>query len=127
MNEKTCRAIVYERSGWLCEVWIPGVCLGRASNYQHRKGKAHCRKDELWAPENGLHVCGSGTTGCHGYIHQHPRESYSKGWSVRSFNNPEQCPAMVRGEPLFLMDYGYRTPEPGELIDTMRLAYPGGE
>ncbi len=129
MNEKTCRAIVYERANERCEVRVIGFCFGGATNYQHRKNRKHCTKTELWAPSNGLHVCGSGTTGCHGFIHANPKIAYGKGWMVHSWNTPADVPVMLHDNtPVFLGDDGsYRTPEPGELIDTMRLAYPGGE
>lgn len=89
MNETTCRRIVRQRSNGGCEVRVPGVCLGRAGNFQHRKNRSQGGR---WTPSNGLDVCGSGTTGCHGYIHAHPKESYRKGWSVRSWDDPAATP-----------------------------------
>lgn len=41
--------------------------------------------------------CGSGSTGCHGYIHAHPAESYRNGWMVRrlSRNRCEDVPLLT--------------------------------
>lgn len=34
-------------------------------------------------PSNLLTLCGSGTTGCHGWIEHHPTYAEDHGWSVR--------------------------------------------
>jgi len=91
-DERRARAIVAERSGGTCEVRIPRVCLGRATNFQHRKNRSQGGE---YSAANGLHVCGSGTTGCHGYIHAHPAESYAEGWSVRSGQDPGREPVRL--------------------------------
>jgi hypothetical protein len=36
-----------------------------------------------------LNVCGSGTTGCHGYIESHRDEAYANGWLLRSQSGPD--------------------------------------
>jgi hypothetical protein len=100
ISETRCRAIVKGRcedyDGHLqCEVRINGVCLGTGTNYQHRKNRSQCSKAERWMPSNGLYVCGSGTTGCHGYIHAHPTESYEWGWSVKQANDPRLVPVLA--------------------------------
>lgn len=33
-------------------------------------------------------ICGSGTTGCHGYIESHREEAYDRGWLVHSWDDP---------------------------------------
>lgn len=38
-----------------------------------------------------LHVCGSGTTGCHGYIESHRGEAYDKRWLLRQGADPSQA------------------------------------
>ncbi len=85
MNERECRRIVRLRSEGDCEVRIKGFCLGRATNFQHRKNRS---QGGLWLPSNGLDVCGSGTTGCHGWIHANPEKAYASGWSVKSTKDP---------------------------------------
>lgn len=37
-------------------------------------------------------VCGSGTTGCHGYIESHREEAYERGWLVHSWDDPAEVP-----------------------------------
>ncbi len=45
--------------------------------------------------ENLILLCGSGDTGCHGYVHAHPRESYEKGWMVLSYELPADKPVLT--------------------------------
>lgn len=82
--EKTTRAKGRARpdeplATW-CELAIPGVCLGRATNRHHKLLRKHGGGDER---ENTLDLCGSGTTGCHGHVHANPAESYARGWLIR--------------------------------------------
>lgn len=94
MQPAKARERLYERSGRICE-----VCgAARATNAQHRKNRS---QGGDWSLSNLLDVCGSGTTGCHGYIHANPSESYASGWSVRQSMNPRDMPAFLR------TPYGY--------------------
>jgi hypothetical protein len=131
ISETRCRAIIKGRcedeSGqpW-CEVRIHGVCLGKGTNYQHRKNRSQCAKYERWAPSNGLYVCGSGTTGCHGYIHAHPKESYANGWMVRQVYIQENIPVrLARWErPVFLdNEGGVEEATDAQLIGLLGLGY----
>jgi len=55
---------------------------------------------------NVILLCGSGTTGCHGWVHAHPREARAAGWIVRAEGlvAPETTPVQVvaagQGSPL---------------------------
>lgn len=42
-------------------------------------------------------LCGSGTTGCHGWVHAHPREARAAGWIVRAEGlvTPSEIPVQV--------------------------------
>lgn len=106
MSETRARRIVSERSGGVCELKLPGICQGRATNYQHRKRKSHCSRAERWSPANALHVCGSGTTGCHGYIHANPAEAHYEGWEVKSWDTPETVPVRLWFGYVLLDDAG---------------------
>lgn len=72
---KRSQEIVLERSGGVCEVRLPG-CLGRARNTHHVLPRSAGGTDD---PENLLALCGSGTTGCHGWLHAHPEEARKMG------------------------------------------------
>lgn len=84
-----------------------GVCekcgLRSATNAHHRKNRYQGGLDTL---ANLLHLCGSGTTECHGWITEHPAESYLKGWSLRRNENPTTYPVLYRGSLVTLDDLG---------------------
>lgn len=92
MSIESARKIVYARSHNVCEVQIPGVCYGTAGNWHHRRSAGR-----VWTPANGLHLCGSGTTGCHGWITEHPRDSRDHGWSLRSTEDWNLVPVWLHG------------------------------
>lgn len=93
------RQILLDRSGGICE-----VCgIASATNWHHRKNRSQGGGDEL---SNALHLCGSGTTGCHGRITEHPAESYRCGWSVRSGHDPLTTPVLRRREWVLLDNEG---------------------
>ena len=101
--ESRSREIVYARSGGDCEARIVGVCQGRGTNWHHRKNRS---QGGLWRPSNGLHLCGSGTTGCHGWISHEPEKSFRKGWAVRSRFDPRDVAVCIGGRYVFLTDAG---------------------
>ena len=76
-NEKRARVLVAARSDGLCEAGITGVCQGRATTMHHRR-----KPGRVWSPANLLHLCGSGTTGCHGWIEAHPSLSQEYGYWI---------------------------------------------
>lgn len=90
MNEKQAREIVYERSGGVCEI----CASARAVNFHHRQARGR-GKVGAWTPSNGLHLCGSGSTGCHGHVTTHPAVSREQGWSVPSWRNPADVPVWI--------------------------------
>ncbi len=72
-----------------CQLKIPSVCTQWATNRHHRKLRKHGGTDE---PVNLIDLCGSGTTGCHGYVHHNPAISFAKGWLVHSWDDPAEVP-----------------------------------
>lgn len=96
MNVTRCRRVVYERSGGLCEIALDGTCFNTATNISHRLAVAH---GGLWIPSNCLHACGSGTTGCHGWVEQHPSVARDLGYRIPSWVPNDEIllkPALVR-------------------------------
>lgn len=102
-GQARARRLVRQRSGGICE-----VCgVSRATNYQHRKGKAHCTPEEMWAVSNGLDVCGQGNvSGCHGLIHQNPTGAKDNGWTVPFWGSPRLAPVYRLSELVLLDDDG---------------------
>lgn len=93
------RAALKSRSDGICE-----ICgTAPATNFHHRKNRSQLGGNEL---SNALHLCGSGTTGCHGMVTEHPRDAYNYGWSVRSGFNPAETSVLRMGEWVLLDDEG---------------------
>lgn len=79
---KKARLEVIERSGGRCEAAIEGVCKVRGTNAHHKQMSGQGGQDTA---ENLVWVCGSGTTGCHGWIHANPAAATALGLLVSSF------------------------------------------
>jgi hypothetical protein len=56
-------------------------------------------------PANRLGLDGSGTTGCHGWVHHNPAHSRKvKGWIVSRYQDPAITPVFIQGMGLVLLD-----------------------
>lgn len=92
VSETRCREVVRERSGGLCELAIPGICLGRAVNMHHRR-----KEGRVWAASNVLDACGSGTDGCHGYVEANPSWAREEGfWLFTGDGEPAEVSCHIR-------------------------------
>lgn len=70
-----------ERSGGVCE-----RCRAkRGESVHHRKLRSRGGQHTL---DNCVFACGSGTTGCHGWMHANPAEATATGWMVPSWEDP---------------------------------------
>ena len=96
--EREGRRLVRARSGGMCE-----VCGRRpATNWHHRVARSQGGR---WSAANGLDVCGSGTTGCHGMITVNPAmaKEAKSGWSVYPTQDPAAVPVRLAGRGLVLL------------------------
>jgi hypothetical protein len=96
-EEKRARQLVRARSGRVCE----GCSQARATNWAHRVGRGQLGP---WCPTNGLDLCGSGTTGCHGWATANPKAARAKGWVLRSTDQPGELPALHALHGWILLD-----------------------
>jgi hypothetical protein len=71
-----------------CGHWLPGNPGGR----HHRKKRSQCSKAEKHQVYNVVDICGTGTTGCHGWVHSHMAESYALGYLVHGYADPREVP-----------------------------------
>lgn len=84
-------------------------CGAWGGNVHHRMMRSQAPKDAVHRVENMIVLCGSGVTGCHGWVHAHPRESYESGWLVRSWQSPLEEPVTyVGGGQFYLSSRGTR-------------------
>jgi len=75
------REAIYEVASGRC------IGCGRVDvTAQHRRarGMGGTRDPLAATPANGLPLCGSGTTGCHGWTERHPTEGALLGWRLTS-------------------------------------------
>jgi hypothetical protein len=100
------RGKLHERSGHYCE-----ICGRWASNAHHRKNRSQGGRDVL---SNLLLLCGSGTTGCHGYVTAPfknsplwPANAKENGWSCWRSEEPADKPVLYRGQLCRLDDDGH--------------------
>jgi hypothetical protein len=93
MSEQVARRIVHEREGGRC-----GICRRPATNWCHRTAKG---QGGLWLPSNGILLCGSGTTGCHGWCHHNPVAANAGGWIVQTGEVPSTVPVWLNPRTLY--------------------------
>lgn len=88
-----------------------GRCVGCGSaqlTAQHRRarGMGGTSRASAGHPANGVALCGSGTTGCHGWAEHHPTEAALLGWRLAPGEDPLVAPYRDRvyGWRLWLED-----------------------
>jgi hypothetical protein len=96
---KKVRDALKERAEDCCE-----ICGKPGNNAHHRKNRSQGGQDVL---TNLMLLCGSGTTGCHGWVTVNPEMSYRNGWSVPSYKDPAIVPVRRRGERVMFADDGF--------------------
>lgn len=85
VEERQARAAVKGRDGGRCV-----RCGGLANNFDHRRNSS--QGGQIVA-SNGQLLCGTGTTGCHGWKTSHPAEAIATGYAVPGYADPAFWPA----------------------------------
>lgn len=67
-------------------------------------------------PANGLTLCGTGTTGCHGWVESHRRQALADGYLLEHPQDPRTAPVRLPAGDLVLLAadryvYPERSPE----------------
>lgn len=69
------------------------------------------RRPDANSPQNLLALCGSGTTGCHGWVESHRKDSYEAGYLLYDLDDPLIHPYRDgSGQWWLLMEDGGKTP-----------------
>lgn len=92
-GEEAAKATVRKRSGGVCEIQLPGKCLGRAKDFHHRQNRGRDKVGK-WVASNGLDVCRV----CHDAVtntNGRRAEYVQKGWIVPRRKDPALAPVLV--------------------------------
>lgn len=118
-SETAGRSVVMARSMGMCE-----VCGGRGHGVHHRRNRS---QGGTWAPSNCLRLCGSGTTGDHGWVTNHPLLAAPAGLTVPSWADPSRVPVFLIRDGVagwwWLSDDGSCESEGAEL-SALALGFP---
>lgn len=101
--------LVRDRDQWACARCGVGGWGTIPLTTQHRvaRGMGGTRAEWINRPGNLLTLCGSGTTGCHGYVEHNPDEAKRMGWAVpRWYGDPTDVPVWTWRGWLTLEDDG---------------------
>jgi hypothetical protein len=98
------RGQVIERAGGRCE-WCGGQSTwGVSVHHRQPRGMGGSRKVHVNAAANLMLLCGSGTTGCHGWVESHRREAVTWGLLVPRPGLPSVTPVFYRRTEWVLLD-----------------------
>lgn len=107
------RVQIINRDGGRCQRCGADVTAGRWPGYslQHRDNRAMGGTSDpaINLPGNGLVLCGSGTTGCHGRVEHYPTEAEREGFAVASWADPTTVPVNTHTGWWLLDNDGHRT------------------
>jgi len=112
--------------------WCAGCGTSTGLTIQHRRarGMGGTTRDATATAANGLLLCGSGTTGCHGWTEDHPALAALLGWRVDQREDPATVPVWragpLGGDWSILADDGFAEAipdrlDPGTLADVTAL------
>lgn len=84
-----------------------GETRSLTTHHRINRGMGGSKRADLNLPANLLTLCGSGTTGCHGWVTANPRQSYEKGWAVKRDRDPAGVALTTwRGDWIYLDNEG---------------------
>lgn len=83
-------------------------CGAQTWQIHHRKprGMGGTRDPLINGPSNLVLLCGTGTTGCHGWVETNRTEARLQGWLVSQYADPRYQPIDHEGRLAFLTEDG---------------------
>lgn len=115
-STKTVR-LIRDRDNWACvhcgcDAIYAAKFRGLTTQHRKARGMGGTTDPAINSPSNLITLCGSGTTGCHGWVEDNPTQAHQLGLAVWSHEDPLQVPVHTR--------QGWR------LLDNDGLAVPTG-
>lgn len=110
---QSIRHLVMNRCAARCEVCGRRTDGHTPFNIHHRKprGMGGTTNERTNLPSNLLFVCGTGTTGCHGWIESHREEAHRRGLILRQSEDPRTAPVTLYDHrTVYLDDLGAYNP-----------------
>ena len=101
------RRQVLHRDGFKCVICghdIDTEWSGFSIHHRRMRSQGH-GYDGLHEAGNLLTLCGSGTTGCHGWVHAHPTLAYRLGYLVHMNDEPTT-------QPVYYQRHGWQRLDP---------------
>lgn len=82
------RHTVLLRASYRCERCELPLNSNLSVHHRRPRRMGGTRRPDANSPQNLLVLCGSGTTGCHGWIESHRREAYDAGYLLYDMDDP---------------------------------------
>jgi hypothetical protein len=92
--QEAARRIVRQRDGYRCQMCGRSI-VDFPSSIHHRINRGSGGSAKLERPSLLIRMCGTGTTGCHGWVTNEPRQAGKWGWLLPK-NNPDIDPERER-------------------------------
>lgn len=86
------RETVINRAGQHCELCNRPISGPASVHHRRPRRMGGTRRADTNSPANLLLLCGSGTTGCHGWVESHRRDSLDAGVILYDRDNPTEHP-----------------------------------
>jgi hypothetical protein len=105
------RALVIARAGGVCEVCGEKPTRDGSIHHRRPRGMGGTRNPEINSPTNLMYLCGSGTTGCHGWIESNRNDARVLGYLLRSGDDALETPVLLhRKRRVYLEPSGVYNP-----------------
>jgi len=96
-------ALVRERDHHVC-VHCGTTGHGLSTHHRRNRGMGGSRWAGINLPTNLLTLCGDGTTGCHGWVTEHPTQARELGLAVSLHADPATVPVTTHTGTHLLSD-----------------------